>query len=250
MTRIAEKKRPHRIEIIIVWTGRGYLETDAAWEGIEPARASLSHHEPFSLPGTDSLGKTVSARSLDAGAAGEAAADVAVLPPVGRGAEGDEEPEQGADEVDPDGILHAHDGAVAVRMGMEEELVGGCCVSKKDSAPRMEEKAAATYLGKDAKEGNVEDEEDQVPDGRDDAERVKHKRHQVGEAGDAGETADDDGKDLGECVSGLYFPSWWEGGGGELRTHFESRCACSSRARWTSVAYRPMMARPRTKSRK
>lgn len=93
-----------------------------------------------------------------------------MLPPVTRRGERDEQPEQGAGEVDPDGILHAGDGAVAASVFVEVEL------------------------GKDAKQGNVEDKKHQIPDGRDDAERVKHKGDEVGEAGHARKAADDDSK--------------------------------------------------------
>lgn len=127
-----------------------------------------------------------------------------MLPPVARGADGDEEPEQGGGEVDPYGILHAHDGAVAASLGMEEEL--GDCVSKHlggvffsplvASVQKREKARGSTYLGKDAKERNVEDKQDQVPDRRNEAERVKHKRDQVRDAGDARKAADDNSKDL------------------------------------------------------
>lgn len=55
-------------------------------------------------------------------ATGEAGTNVAVLPPVARSGEGDKEPEEGADEVDPDGIPHALDAAVSFGVFMEEEL--------------------------------------------------------------------------------------------------------------------------------
>lgn len=60
--------------------------------------------------------------TLDVSATGEAGANVAVLPPVTRSAEGHKEPEESADEVDPDGILHALDAAVSFGVFMEEEL--------------------------------------------------------------------------------------------------------------------------------
>ncbi len=53
-------------------------------------------------------------RRLDGGPSGEAGVALAVRPPVAEGGEGGDEPQQGAGEVDPDGVLHALDVGVAL----------------------------------------------------------------------------------------------------------------------------------------
>lgn len=62
-------------------------------------------------------------RSLDFGTASKDAMVVAMLPVVGEIAKGGNQPEQGAGEVDPDGILHAYDVAVAVGILTNVQLV-------------------------------------------------------------------------------------------------------------------------------
>lgn len=61
-----------------------------------------------------------------------------------------------------------------------------------------------TYLAKDTKEGNPQDKQDKVPDGRRDTDGVKDNGDKVDDAGDGGERADDDGIDL-RCISKTFF---------------------------------------------
>lgn len=56
------------------------------------------------------------------GAAGESGADIAVFPPVAQRGDKRGEPQEGTDEVDPNGILHALDAAVALGVFLDEEL--------------------------------------------------------------------------------------------------------------------------------
>lgn len=59
---------------------------------------------------------------LNAGTASEARASVAVAPPVGARGEDGNEPEESTGEVNPDGVLHAHDMAVAVSLLLDVDL--------------------------------------------------------------------------------------------------------------------------------
>ena len=63
---------------------------------------------------------------LNAGTASEARASVAVAPPVGARGEDGNEPEESTSEVNPDGVLHAHDVAVAVGLLLDVDLCGAC----------------------------------------------------------------------------------------------------------------------------
>ena len=59
---------------------------------------------------------------LDAGTTSEARADVAVTPPVGASGKDGNEPEKRTSEVNPHGILHAHDVAVTVSLLLDVSL--------------------------------------------------------------------------------------------------------------------------------
>lgn len=102
-------RQAHRLEIMAISTCKGYLETDVCVE--EEYRASVKPAWPFLV-----------FRRSDVRAAGEARTHIAVLPPVTRRGDRDEQPKQSAGEVDPDGMLHAGDGAVAAGVLVEEEL--------------------------------------------------------------------------------------------------------------------------------
>jgi hypothetical protein len=53
-----------------------------------------------------------------------------------------------------------------------------------------------TYATKDTKEGNGQDEHDDVPSCTNDAAALRHARDEVGNAGDGRENAHDDSEDL------------------------------------------------------
>lgn len=60
---------------------------------------------------------------LDFGAASKDGTGLAMLPPVGERGNSRNQPEQSAGEVDPDGMLHALDVAVAVGIFVNVQLV-------------------------------------------------------------------------------------------------------------------------------
>lgn len=93
-----------------------------------------------------------------------------VRPPVGGHANGADEPEDQVGQVDPDGVLHGLD--VAVALGVLVDV----------------------HLAKDAKDGAPQDEHDEAP-GRDGGE-AHDERDQVEQRGQRGEGADNDGVDL------------------------------------------------------
>lgn len=62
-------------------------------------------------------------RPLDFGTASKDGTSVATLPPVGERGNGRNQPEQSAGEVDPDGMLHALNVAVAVGILVNVQLV-------------------------------------------------------------------------------------------------------------------------------
>lgn len=62
-------------------------------------------------------------RPLDFGAASKDGTGLVMLPPVGERGNSRNQPEQGAGEVDPDGMLHALDVAVAVGIFVNVQLV-------------------------------------------------------------------------------------------------------------------------------
>lgn len=85
---------------------------------------------------------------LDAGAAGEAGdAEVAVSGPVDEADNGSEEPQDGASEVDPDSVLHAHNEAIALRILLNEHLqkrhVSYCYLKRKASHLRQRRRQKA-----------------------------------------------------------------------------------------------------------
>lgn len=77
----------------------------------------------------------VTKRRLDFGTASEDATIVAMLPPVGERGNGRSQPEQSAGEVDPDGMLHALDVAVAVGILVNVQLAKNA----EESDPQNEE---------------------------------------------------------------------------------------------------------------
>lgn len=108
--------------------------------------------------------------AAEVGAPGEAAVALLVRPPVGGHANGADEPEDQVGQVDPDGVLHGLD--VAVALGVLVDV----------------------HLAKDAKDGAPQDEHDEAP-GRDRGE-AHDERDQVEQRGQRGEGADNDGVDL------------------------------------------------------
>jgi len=59
---------------------------------------------------------------LDVGTSGKLRARIAVFPPVAKDGHSRDEPQQGADEVNPDRALHALDAAVALWVLLDVEL--------------------------------------------------------------------------------------------------------------------------------
>lgn len=108
-------------------------------------------------------------RPLDPGATSEAAVSLAVGEPVGGCADKGEEPQDGIDEVDPDGVLHALHAAVALGVLID------------------------VHLSKNAKQRNPQDEEDQVP--RPHEPEAQDKRNQVKHRREGGQAADHLGVD-------------------------------------------------------
>lgn len=111
---------------------------------------------PRQGPGPDS--------PLDPGATGEAAVPLAMSEPVGGGADKGEEPQDGVGEVDPDGVLHALDAAVALGVLID------------------------VHLAEDAEQRDPQDEEHQVPrphepEAQDEGYQVQHSR-EGGQAAD------------------------------------------------------------------
>jgi hypothetical protein len=132
--------------------------------------------------------------ALDVGAAGEASASVLVLEPIEDGAYGTAQPQESNDEVDPDHVLHSLDTVVSFGVLLDVHLVGVrrwgflCERRSRDRVP--------TYATKDTKEGNGQDEHDNVPSCPNDATALRHARDEIGNAGDGRENANDDSEDL------------------------------------------------------
>lgn len=101
---------------------------------------------------------------LDPGATGEAAVPLAMSEPVGGGADKGEEPQDGVGEVDPDGVLHALDAAVALGILID------------------------VHLAEDAEQRDPQDEEHQVP--RPHEPEAQDEGHQVQHGCKGGQAAD------------------------------------------------------------
>lgn len=84
-------------------------------------------------------GARKSTSPLDPGAAGEAAMPLTMSEPVRGGADKGEEPQDGAGEVDPDGVLHALNARVALGVLID------------------------VHLSKNAEQCDPQNEEDEVP---------------------------------------------------------------------------------------
>jgi hypothetical protein len=109
--------------------------------------------------------------ALDVGAAGEASASVLVLEPIEDGAYGTAQPQESNDEVDPEHVLHSLDTVVSFWVLLD------------------------VHATKDTKEGNGQDEHDNVPSCPNDATALRHARDEIGNAGDGRENANDDSED-------------------------------------------------------
>lgn len=157
--------------------------------------------EVLGRPGAALLSPARGARgrvAAEVGAPGETAVALLVRPPVGGHANGADEPEDQVGQVDPDGVLHGLD--VAVALGVLVDI----------------------HLAKDAEDGAPQNEHDEAPS-RDGGE-AHDERDQVEQRSQRGEGADNDGVDL--KAAGEHLSSLWHLGtmrGKEIKhTHFPS----------------------------
>lgn len=158
-------------------------------------------------------------RPLDFGTASKDGTGVAMLPPVRESGKGRNQPEQCAGEVDPDGVLHALDVAVAMGILVNVQLCELTCQycendgstavfcplflssswvwSCATHARRLKiELNLETYLAKDTEESDPQDKKDCIPGGNKYAASLNDEGDEVESACSCRQCTDYDGIDL------------------------------------------------------